>query len=150
MKCAEPFAVPAILNPQLAGSYGYWASLRRGSAEIPFTDDLKPGALANIANRLALLRVFHGPLRFRFSSTGQALVDEYGIELDDRFLDEISCFHPFEYSLSQACACVERGAPAFYRHNTAQDGYVRLMLPFWGEGEINALLVVFGFGPWEA
>ena len=144
MSSHSAFAVPAFVSADFAAIRGYWNSLKRGGATIPFTDDLKLSALGRLADLAALIQVFERPQRFRFISSGRKLVRWHGSELDDRFADELTPRAPLDCLVSQASATVEIGAATFYRHVTdSTPDYQRLMLPMWGEGHSNAILCAF-------
>lgn len=141
----HPFPVPARLPPALVRVRDHWRSLMRGSAAIPFSDDLDMTALADLKPQLVLIRVFARPERFRFEMVGAAL----GADLEDRFLDETGLGQtglgrPFEYLRAQCAATVEAAAPTAYRQ-FGQRAYVRLLTPFWGDGRIDLLLGIVSF-----
>ena len=130
------------MSAEFAAIRGYWNSLKRGAATIPFTDDFKPGALGRLSEIIALLEVFEKPLRFRFNLAGRNIAKWYGGELEDRFADELIARPPLNCFLSQCTATVESGGPTFYSHARAGENsaYQRLMFPLWGEGHSNAIL----------
>src|SRR5579863_3583733 len=114
MTFEQPFAVPLFLSAEFAAIRGYWNSLKRGSATVPFTDDFKPATLGRLSEMVALLQVFEKPQRFRFDLTGSNIIRWHGGELDDRFADELSRRPPLDYFVSQCSATVEAGNPTFY------------------------------------
>ena len=134
-----PFALPSSLEPGLARIRDYWLGLRRGQADIPFTDDVKLSALNDAGVDLILIDVFERPARFRIAVAGPGIAGRYGQPVEDMFADEIVPQAPLDYLLSQCSASVEGRAPTFYR-NAQQRPYARLLLPLWGDGHINALL----------
>lgn len=131
----------------LSAVHAYWLSLRRGSATIPFADDFRLRALQRIEGETALLSVFHKPLRFQFASAGRHVLAAYGGEIEGIFLDELDAHHPLEEATAQARETAEHGVPTVYNHDGGRPVYARLMLPLWGEGEINAVLIAFDFVP---
>lgn len=135
-----PFPVPSHAPPTLARVLDDWRGLLRGSAAIPFADDLDMTTLADLAPRLVLIRVFAEPERFRFDAVGE----ELGADLEGRFLDETGLGHPFEFLRAQCAATVEAAAPTAH-HQTGDGSYFRLLLPFWGDGRIELLLGVIDF-----
>ncbi|TNE63099.1 MAG: hypothetical protein EP335_10645 [Alphaproteobacteria bacterium] len=145
MTAARPYAVPADLAPALEAVQAYWKGLLRGSAEIPFADDLQLEALGSQGPRLALLDVFEKPERFRVCGIGAELATGQSTTLAGRFVDEVNLYHPLEFLRSQASATVESGAATCYSQGAAKDGshagFSRLMLPLWGEGHISMILV---------
>lgn len=143
----HPFAMPDSVSAQFAALRGYWNSLRRGNADIPFSDDFSPAALRKMAANLALLHVFKNPQRFRFDLAGANVASVYGAELENRFADEAGPHAPLDYFVAQCATTVENATPTFYnRPQTAGSAeYRRLMLPLWGDGRVNAILAVFDF-----
>jgi hypothetical protein len=138
----HPFPLPAFLGAQFAALRGYWNSLKHGNATAPFADDLSLAALGKLADTVALVRVSEKPQRFRLAMAAPDVVHLFGTELENRFTDEFELSAPLEYFASQCSATAESGAPTFFRHPE----YRRLMLPFWGDGHINLILVSFEIG----
>lgn len=138
---AHPFAVPRQLAPELGRALAYWQGLLRGSAEIPFADDVRPNDLGDLQDRVLLIDVFDRPERFRFAIVGKALPSGLGGE----FLDETTLAAPLDFLRSQAAATTEAAAPTFFRREAEDGGYARLLLPLWGEGRIGGLLGVIAF-----
>jgi hypothetical protein len=116
----------------------HWLGLRRGQADIPFTDDVKLGALGTGAD-LILMDVFERPARFRIAVAAQGIAGRYGQPIEGLFVDEIVPGPPLDFLLSQCGATVEARAPTYYR-SSASRPYARLILPLWGDGHINGLL----------
>jgi hypothetical protein len=141
----QRFALPAFMSAEFAAIRGYWNSLKRGTATMPFTDDFRSGTLGRLSEMIALLEVFEKPLRFRFNLAGRNTVRWYGGELDDRFADELIVRPPLDDFLSQCTATIESGGPTFYRCTPegSNGKYQRLMFPLWGEGHSNAILAAF-------
>ncbi|MBI1198282.1 MAG: hypothetical protein GC203_10505 [Phenylobacterium sp.] len=140
----HPFAVPASLSPDLARVQAYWRGLLRGAAEMPFADDLRLTDLPDLVGRLLLVEVFQGPERFRFAEAGGAVG---GVEMEGLFLDETELAYPLEFLRAQCSATVESARPTCMRMAKAgaQKPYTRLLLPFWGDGRISAILGVVDF-----
>jgi len=140
-----PFALPQTLAADLDQVKGHWTGLLRGSAEIPFADDLSLEAMPDLAPSMALIEVFTLPERFRFSHIGAELAAGLPKPLTDKFLDEVTLGFPFEYLRSQVTAAVESSAPNYHSQPTSTDGgksaYTRLILPLWGDGHTSLLLV---------
>jgi hypothetical protein len=139
---AHPFAVPARLNTGLDELRTHWNSLKRGSAVIPFADDLKLGELG-LSDRILVIEAFESPERFRFNIVGEQIAHRYGRELAGKFADEIAPRAPLDYFLSQCAATVEAHAPTFYRHapeKPDESKYERIIFPLWIDGYIGALL----------
>jgi len=143
----QPFAMPDFVGAKFAALRGYWNSLRRGNAHIPFTDDFVPSTLGKMAADFALVHVFQNPQGFRFELTGAHVEQVYGDELGNRFADELGFRAPLDYFVAQCATTVECAAPTFYHrpHTAGSAEYRRLMLPLWGDGRINAILTVFDF-----
>lgn len=137
MKPKHPYAVPARLSPDLARVQAYWEGLLRGSATMPFWDDVKPSDLPDLVGHLFLIDVFGPRQRFRFGQVGEALTSE---DLAGKFLDETDLRRPFEFLQSQCDATVECAAPTYFRDDGVALPFARLLLPLWGEGRISMLL----------
>jgi hypothetical protein len=133
---AHPYALPHRLEPDFARVLDYWRGLLRGSATMPFADDLQLTDLPDLKGRLFVLDVFDRPQRFRAAILGDALSAD---GLAGAYLDEARLPRPFEFLASQCAATTECREPTFYRHETAPP-YARLLLPLWGEGRISTLL----------
>ena len=148
----QSFAVPAFLSAEFAAIRGYWNSLKRGRATIPFTDDFRPATLGRLSEMVALLQVFENPLRFRFDLAGGKVAGLYGGELEDRFADELITRPPLDHFFAQCRSTVESGGATFYRHPPEDKhiAYQRIMFPFWGEGHSNAILAAFETAQMEA
>jgi len=140
-----PYALPQTLAADLVRVKDYWSGLLRGSARMPFADDLSLEALPDLAPRLALIEVFTLPERFRFSYIGEDIAASQSKPLADKFLDEIDLPFPFEFLRSQASAAVESGTPTCHSQPAnavgTQPAYNRLVLPLWGDGHTSLLLV---------
>ena len=141
----QPFALPAFLGASFAVLRGYWNSLKRGNATIPFTDDFSPAALGRLSETVALLHVIEKPQQFRFEMAGAKLSEDYRGALEGRVAGDVTVREPLDYFVSQCSATVETSAPSFYWHAAPGSEYKRLMLPFWGDGRVNAILVGFEF-----
>jgi hypothetical protein len=142
MNPSSPFALPAKLPPGLGRVRGYWESLKRGEASMPFWDDVKLSSLPDLSDRLLLVDAFENPQRFRLNSVGAQIRRSYGTDLADKFIDEIAQKGPFALLAAQASATIEAKAPTFYAApaGSGHQGYARLLLPMWGEGRIGMLL----------
>jgi hypothetical protein len=142
MKPSLPFSPPRTLGPGLERVFDHWNALKRGAADIPFSDDMKIGSLPALASRLLLIDVFEKPERFRIDYLGDEIAGDGRGAAPGRFIDEIALRPPFDYLRSQASATVERGAPTWFRGEApgSGEGYGRLLLPLWGDGRISMLL----------
>lgn len=141
MKTQSPFAVPSDLPPDLARVLAYWRGLLRGSADMPFADDLSLADLPDLSERLFLIGAFGSPERFRIDLVGE----ELGCNgVAGRFLDEVSPTAPFEFLSAQCAATREEAAPTLYRRTTPKP-YGRLLLPLWADGRISMLLGAVDF-----
>lgn len=138
MKIKHPFVVPTRLSPDLARIHAYWEGLLRGSATVPFWDDVKPTDFPDIAGRVFLIDVMGPQERFRFAQVGAGLTTE--VEVAGKFIDECTPHRPFEFLRSQCSATVECAAPTYFREEGAALPFGRLLLPLWGDGRISMLL----------
>lgn len=139
MTTRNPFPVPLQLPSVLAQVKSYWAELRRARNDMPFWDDLDISALPEAHSKLLLIDVFSGPERFRFNFVGRDLLDEAALQ--NKFLDEVKLAGKLIYLRAQASATVEAAQPTFVHFNSSgQEGFDRLLLPMWGNGEISMLL----------
>jgi hypothetical protein len=143
----QPFAMPDFVSAQFAVLRGYWNSLKRGNAAMPFTDDFSPAALGKMATNFTLVHAFQNPQRFRFDLAGAHVAQVYGAELENRFVDEVSPRAPLDYFAAQCATTVESAAPTLYNHPGAAGAaeYQRMMLPLWGDGRVDAILTLFDF-----
>lgn len=141
----HPFAMAEFLSTELAALHGYWNLLKRGNADVPFTDDFSFAALGDTTADIALVHVFQNPQRFRFDMAGGHVAQVYGDELENRFADEVRPRAPLDYFIAQCATTVESAAPSLYSHPRIDGAaeYHRLMLPLWGDGHVNAILAVF-------
>jgi hypothetical protein len=144
---ALPFSLPEKLPLSLGRVRDYWESLKRRENSMPFWDDLNLSSLPDLSDRLVLVDAFEKPQRYRLSSVGEQIREQYGAELTGRFVDEIDLKTPFEFFTAQASATIESKAPTFFRHKSAigaerHRDYARLLLPMWGNGRIEMMLGV--------
>lgn len=137
----HPFPLPASLPARLAELLSYWEALRRGDNAMPFADDVKLGAVPELADRALLLDVFVHPYRFRLSHMGPAIARATGSSVGT-FADEIEPRAPLNYLLAQCSTTVEAQAPTFYGRTATQVShrYARLLLPLWADGHVATLL----------
>lgn len=135
----HPFAAPTRLAPELARVEAYWRERLRGSAEIPFWDDIRLEDLPDLKPHLMLIETFSRPERFRFAIVGSGLGET---PLDGCFLDETELGSPFEFLRSQCSATIEAAAATFYLapEQPGSAHYSRLLLPLWGDGRISMIL----------
>jgi hypothetical protein len=142
LRATNPFPLPDRLEHDLERVHAVWDGLRRAGNAMPFWDDLKPTALAAQAGSIILLDVFEKPQRFRFSLSDASLVPAQEAALSGRFIDEIDLDDGFAFLHAQASATVETRAPTYYRCGSRglSPGFVRLLLPMWGDGRIGMLL----------
>ena len=134
-----PFPLPDKLERDLARVLAYWEGLRRAGNSMPFWDDVKLSALADLSANVLLMDVFDKPERFRFNHVADALTQSYGETLAHKFADEIALRDPFAFLRAQCSATVEARAPTYYGGG-GSPGYARLLLPMWGDGRIGMLL----------
>ena len=131
-KAHNPFPLPAALDRDLAVVEALWRGLRRAQNDMPFADDLKPAALAEVTGRVLLLDAFEKPERFRFSLLGGDLLLPQAKALSGKFIDEVDLPGLLGFLRAQASATVEARAPTYQRG--------RLLLPMWGDGRVSLLL----------
>ena len=138
MRCLNPFPLPDRLDPDLQTVVSFWESLRRAENGMPFGDDLKFPDLTDLPAKPFVLSVFTLPERFRFEFLDRRL---QGAAIAGRFIDEISADANFSFLRAQASATLEAAEPTFV--GLSEDsgrGFERLLLPMWGNGQINTLL----------
>ncbi len=143
----DAFALPAELETNLLRVLTHWRGLVRGYAEMPYWDDFAPAALAEVQHDTILADVFPDPLRFRFRIVGKNIVARYGAEFAGKFHDEIALHAPLDRLDAQCAAAVQSRRPTYFRMDAPQSGakaaapYARLVLPMWGNGRVEMLLV---------
>ena len=131
----------AQIDDDLVRVQDYWQQLRRGENSIPFSDDINLASLSEIARRSLLIEVFYNPLRFRIDIAGAHIEEQYGGVLAGRFLDEVTQQPPLD-DLPAQCQTVVNGHKLCYEiRGRGDQRYGRLVLPFWGNGHIDMLLV---------
>jgi hypothetical protein len=128
----------AGVERDLARIQAYWDRLRRGENSIPFSDDLQLTSLSDMAQHTLLIEVFHDPARFRVDIAGPQIEKHYGAPLAGKFLDEIPARGPLDGLSAQCQSVLEARTPSFEAH---KQPFARLILPFWGNGHIDMLLV---------
>jgi len=139
MPCRNPFTLPDHLDLNLQPVVSLWERLRRGENGMPFSDDLGLSALSNLSTKAFLLRVFP-PERFRLEFLSEGLPGATG-----KFIDEMEPDTYFNYLRAQASATVEAAAPTHLRlTETSGHQFSRVLLPMWGNGEINMLVAAIG------
>lgn len=141
MHCRNPFPLPDRLDPKLRAVVSLWESLKRGENGMPFSDDLGVPALSDLSGNPFLLSAFASPERYRFEFLSQSLRREAVLE---RFVDEMPPNTSFSYLRAQGSATVEAAEPTLF-HLTDSSGYrfSRVLLPLWGNGQVNMLLGAF-------
>ena len=138
MPCLNPFPLPDRLDPNLQPVVSLWKGLRRAENGMPFGDDLKFSDLTKLSAKPFVLSVFTLPERFRFEFVDQGL---QGAAVAGRFIDEISADTSFSYLRAQSSATMEAGEPTFFRLTDDSGRSIgRLLLPMWGNGQVNTLL----------
>lgn len=153
MNATAPFSLPRKLEPDLARIRAYWEGLKRGDADMPFSDDVNLSTLPDLSDRLMLIEVFDQPVRFRLGMLGEEIKAQRDGNVVGKFLDEIDARPPLHYLHAQCSAAVEGRAPTYYRHGSTKrsrastaDAYSRLLLPMWGDGRIGMLLAGVAWG----
>ncbi|MBU6461372.1 MAG: hypothetical protein KGL35_29850 [Bradyrhizobium sp.] len=141
MRCRNPFPLPDRLDAKLQPVVSLWGNLRRGENGMPFSDDLGVPVLSNLPGNPFLLSVFASPERYRFEFLSENLRQEAVLEC---FLDETPPNINFSYLRAQSSATVEAAESTLF-HLTNSSGYhfSRVLLPLWGNGQINLLMGAF-------
>jgi hypothetical protein len=137
---ADAYSMPASLEAGLVAIYESWRALRRGDNDVPFWDDLDFSALGRSGDDATLIDVFENPLRFRLSLAGRSMAARLGQERGGKFLDELEPQGFLDHLEAQCAAAVLSRAPTHFRHRSPP-AYARVVLPFWGSGRIEMLLV---------
>jgi len=122
----------------LAGIQDYWQRLRRGENSIPFSDDIRLASLSNMTQDVLLIEVYDDPVRFRVDIAGGRVEKHCGEPLAGKFLDEIPPRGPLD-GLPAHCQDVLRArAPSYQIEGRGDQQFVRLVLPFWGNGHVDS------------
>jgi hypothetical protein len=141
MPCRNPFTLPERLDPKLQAVVALWERLKRAENGMPFTDDLGVPALSNLSGKPFLLSVIDSPERFRFEFLNEGL---QGAAATGKFVDETSPDTYFSYLRAQSIATVEAAEPTYLRLTEASGHkFSRVLLPMWGNGQVNMLLGAF-------
>lgn len=135
------------LDDDLIRIQDYWQQLRRGENSIPFSDDINLASFPGTPQRTLLIEVFYNPLRFRIDMAGARVEEQYGGALGGRFLDEVAPHAPLE-GLSALCeTAVNKQRHCSEIRGRGDQQYARLVLPFWGNGHVDMLLVAIASRP---
>ena len=138
MSCRNPFELPDHLETRLQVVLAFWQDLRRGQNALPFSDDVRLPQLSELPGRVFLLAVFAPPERFRIEFLNAAMPVS---SATGKFLDELPPGTEFAFLRAQASATLEAAAPTFLRLTDASgDSFSRLLLPLWGNGQVNMIL----------
>ena len=138
MPCLNPFPLPDPLDRSLQAVVSLWKELRRAENGMPFADDLKFSDLPKLSAKPFVLSVFTSPERFRFEYLDKSL---QGAGAAGGFIDGISADTNFSYLRAQSSATLEAAEPTFFRLIEDSGRSIgRLLLPMWGNGEVNTLL----------
>ena len=141
----QPYPVPRRLPPHLERVLAYWRGLLRGSATIPFSDDINPSDLPDLVDELFFIEVFERPQRFRLNQVGKNLSEK---AIAGKFLDEVSLASPLDHLSSQCVATVEYMTPTYSASSDSEPNnsarFCRLLLPLWADGKIALILGAVG------
>jgi len=108
---------------------------------MPFSDDLGSSDLRMLPGKTFVLRAFAMPERFRF----EFLSDGSQGAIEGKFVDETSPSPIFSYLQAQGSATIEATEPTLLRlTELSERSFSRLLLPMWGNGQINMLLGAVG------
>jgi hypothetical protein len=143
----QPYGLPAKLPPDLTRVLTYWEGLKRGEAEMPFSDDVNISALPDLFDWLMLIEVSDRPVRFRLAIAGGAIKGVTRATSWASSSMKSRLFDPLRFLNSQSHATVEGRAPTYYASVPTEqggartaEGYARLLLPMWGDGQVGMLL----------
>jgi hypothetical protein len=137
------YAVPPSLDGSLATVLDVWVRCRRGETQLPFADDLDPAAWPD-GSAVALVGVFHNPLRLRLDRAGTQWTRRFGRDVHGHFLDEFAGRDPFDGLEEQCGAAIRSRGPAHAQPSGSRPA--RLALPYWGDGRVSTLVVVLASG----
>lgn len=139
---AEFFLPQRLSEPALAAVLNYWQGLKRPGADVPYWDDVDMAKLSGERHRLLLLDVFDSPQRFRFAIVGASVAKACQRELEDRFVDAVPASGPLRRMAEQCRAAVASVRPTYYQDapSGGEKGVARLLLPMWGNGQVQMLL----------
>jgi hypothetical protein len=138
MSCRNPFELPDHIETRLQAVLAFWQGLKRGQNDMPFSDDLRLPDLLELPGRLFLLAVFAPPERFRIEFSNAAML---GPAVTGKFLDELPSSTELAFLRAQGSVTLEAAAPTLLRlTESSGDSFSRLLLPMWGNGQINMLL----------
>jgi hypothetical protein len=137
---ASSYAMPDVLEPELSRLRTYWDGLRRGEANMPFSDDVDPSRVEALAPGYFLLNVFESPVRFRFEDAAPEFADQFSENLKGEFSDELDPRPLLEELTEQAGATVAQRLPTYFRSAGAREPYARILLPTWGDGHVAMLI----------
>ena len=137
MPCQNPFNLPARLKPNLQGVISLWRRLKRVEGGMPFTDDLDLSALSSLPANPFLLSVFASPERFRFEFLCEGFRQRRRRKLYRRdFTGQIFLLFAGSRQRHGRSRRTDVSSPC-RRFGT---GVSRVLLPMWGNGQINMLL----------
>ena len=135
MSCRNPFELPDRLETRLQAVFAFWQGRQNG---MPFVDDLRLPQLSELPGKLFLLAVFAPPERFRVEFLNATMPVP---SVTGKFLDELPPSTEFAFLRAQASATLEATAPTLLRlTDSFGDSFSRLLLPMWGNGQVNLLL----------
>ena len=143
---------PAQLQAPLAKFEAYWQSITDPDLGFPYKRNFAFVDIASIARYVAILDVETGPdrsCRYRFRFAGTWHLDNFGIELTGRYLDELRRGEPLNRIIQSYRAIAEGGALHYWRRQSVMEEreylmYARLMGPLADdEGNIVQLAGCF-------
>ncbi len=136
-------SAPSIagIERDLARVQDYWQQLRRGENSVPFSDDISLTSLSHMAQQSLLIEVFHDPARFRVDIAGPRVEQHYGAPLAGKFLDEIPARGPLDGLSAQCQSVLQARTPGYETRGQGKQRFARLVLPFWGNGHVDMLIV---------
>jgi hypothetical protein len=137
------YAVPPSLDGSLASVLDIWVRSRRGETQLPFAADIDPADWPD-GSAVALIGVFHNPLRLRLDRAGTQWTGRFGRDVHGRFLDEFAGRDPFDGLEQQCGAAIRTKGPAHAAAAGARPA--RLVLPYWADGHVGTLVAVLQSG----
>jgi hypothetical protein len=143
MSEATPFA---DADPRLHQVYAYWDK-KRAARAMPSRRDIDPTELALVLPHLMLVDVEPGP-RFRYRLFGTAVVEAFGMDPTNRYIDEVmvGAYKTFLLGLYNDLLVSKKPIYSTSIYGTKRDTKLwtqRLMLPLSSDGEtVDKVLAV--------
>ncbi len=141
----EELAQPT--HQSLMDLYAYWLS-KKGPRRAPPRSAIRPEEIVKLLPSIALLDVVGDPPRFRFRLFGTGLVDAYGQDLTNKFVDEIDVGGKVPPEILARATkvvrefCINSGRSRYTKKGDRRHiEYERILLPLSEDGEtVNMIL----------